>query len=141
MEKSLIKPIHGMSYLGWITADYHTATREFFDLFNRFFLRRTDGVKVEVAYFEVSKLMDKELERITQSNEWLVMEIKDCHVADFAVIDGKYFIFNISKNELDKQGHLIIDMGKTDSEGDDLYGYFTFWLNVDFNLPMRRTGL
>lgn len=96
---------------------------------------------MEVAYFKVSRLTDKQLEHFAQSHEGLIWQIKDCNVTDFAVINGKYFLLDVSDCEINEKGHLIIDMSEIDEYGGDLYGYFTFWLNVDFNLPMRVVEL
>lgn len=140
MKESLIKPIHGMCYIGRISVDYHMASRQFFDLFNKFFIRKTEGRVVEVAYFEVSKFTDKQLEYLEKTNFALFRYIKTSGVTDFAVIDGKYFIKNFSACELGEDGLLFIDMNRLDPEDRD-YGYFAFYLNVNFIWPWKEANL
>ena len=137
---AIIKPQHSMSYLGRITVDYHTTSGLFFDLFNEFFDRKIEGKLVEVAYFDVSRLTNRQLESAAKSNMAFLRHIKTLGVTDFAVIDGKFFIKDFSKYELSENGRLFIDMSVLDYD-DRNYGGFNFYLNVNFTLPIREVVL
>lgn len=140
MGKFLIKPQHSMSYPGRITVDYHTASGLFFDLFNEFFDRKIEGKLVEVAYFDVSRLTNRQLESAAKSNMAFLRHIKAMNVTDFAVIDGKFFIKDFSRFELSEDGSLFIDMSVLDYD-DRNYGSFSFYLKVNFSLPIREVVL